>query len=105
MKHDLTLLTAERLSPTTATCTFEYNAAEHWTQPNGNTHGGAQATIYDICTTLVLAVINQPGFFGALGVTRSLNVTYLKPVPMGETYLVECEVCSSPVLFLYFSLW
>lgn len=26
------------------------------------------------------------------GVTRTLNVTYLRPVPLGETVLVECEV-------------
>lgn len=26
--------------------------------------------------------------------SRTLNVTYLKPVPVGETCIIECEVVS-----------
>jgi len=29
------------------------------------------------------------------GVTRTLNVTYLKPVPIGQTVLIESEVVSA----------
>jgi len=36
--------------------------------------------------------IARPGFWLFAGVTRTLNVTYLRPVPQGEEILIECEV-------------
>ena len=34
----------------------------------------------------------RPGFWSYLGVSRTLNVTYLRPAPEGSTVLVECEI-------------
>lgn len=56
-----------------------------------NLHGGCTATLFDVLTTFVLALVNRPGHWEYMGVTRTLNVTYLRPVPAGETVLIECE--------------
>ncbi|POS74689.1 hypothetical protein DHEL01_v206925 [Diaporthe helianthi] len=39
-------------------------------------------------------VVFKPGFWFWLGVSRTLNVTYLKPIPLGEEILVEAEILS-----------
>lgn len=41
---------------------------------------------------MALAPIAKPGFWAFAGVTRTLSVTYLRPVPEGEKVLIESEV-------------
>lgn len=56
-------------------------------------HGGCTATLFDACTTSALAPIAAPGFWAYAGVTRTLNVTYIQPVPVG----LEVEIVSTVV--------
>ncbi len=60
----------------------------------GNLHGGCCATLFDWCTTTAIVPVSTPNFWIYKGVSRTLNVTYLKPVPEGEVVLIESEVLS-----------
>ncbi|PBP19616.1 thioesterase superfamily protein [Diplocarpon rosae] len=71
---------------------FVYTVPPAHGNPLGNLHGGCTATIFDVCTTAALAPVARPGFWVGAGVSRTLHVTYLRPIPVGERVLVECEV-------------
>lgn len=58
----------------------------------GNLHGGAAATIFDMCTTIAAAPLAKEGFWDFGGVSRTLSVTYMRPVPVNIKVLVECTV-------------
>jgi acyl-coenzyme A thioesterase 13 len=56
-------------------------------------HGGAAGVIFDMSTTTALCPIARPGFWEFLGgVTRSLNISYLKPVPLNTTVRLSSKV-------------
>jgi len=71
---------------------FEYEVNKAHTNGLGNLHGGCCATIFDFCTSTALVPIAKPGFWTFVGVSRTLNVTYIRPMPVGEVVIVECEV-------------
>ncbi|KAI4596682.1 hypothetical protein KJ359_005024 [Pestalotiopsis sp. 9143b] len=60
----------------------------------GNLHGGCTATLFDSCTTWPLHLVNKPGFWTYMGVSRTLNCTYLLPIPVGTTVDIRCEILS-----------
>ncbi|KKA28919.1 hypothetical protein TD95_002489 [Thielaviopsis punctulata] len=74
-------------------CVFTYTVQDGDCNPI-NLHGGCIATLIDMLTSLSLVPVQKPGFWEFLGVSRTLNVTYLSPVGAGETVTVECEVVS-----------
>ncbi|KAF7562513.1 hypothetical protein G7046_g1627 [Stylonectria norvegica] len=73
-------------------CVFSYTIQPENCNRLRNLHGGCAATLFDFCTTLPLALVNRPGFWQFMGVSRTLNVTYMRPVPEGEEVLLECEI-------------
>ncbi|OIW29083.1 Thioesterase/thiol ester dehydrase-isomerase [Coniochaeta ligniaria NRRL 30616] len=75
-----------------ATVTFRFHVQQQHTNGLGNLHGGCNSTLFDFCTSTVLGMVNKPGYWFWLGVSRSLNVTYLRPVPVGESVLIESEL-------------
>lgn len=73
---------------------FKYTIQQNNCNRMGNAHGGFVASLFDWVTSMPLALVNKPGFWFWLGVSRTLNVTYLKPIPLGEEILVEAEILS-----------
>lgn len=55
-------------------------------------HGGAQALLVDMVTTMAVAPLSTEEFWHFGGLTRTLNVTCLKPVPGGDVVYADCEV-------------
>jgi acyl-coenzyme A thioesterase 13 len=57
-----------------------------------NLHGGCMASIFDFTTTLSLLMVSRPGFWQTMGVSQNLNITYLRPAPIGTELLIEVEI-------------
>jgi len=59
---------------------------------SGNLHGGAAATLLDYLTSTALVTIAKEGFMDGGHVSRTITMSYLRPVPLGAKVTVECEV-------------
>ncbi|KAI4725691.1 hypothetical protein E4T49_06570 [Aureobasidium sp. EXF-10728] len=88
----LSLLSITTPTPKTCLATFTYTPPSYYANPLGNLHGAAHALLYDNCTTLALAAVSSPGFWMLGGVSRVLDVKYVRGVKVGEEVTVECEV-------------
>ena len=47
-----------------------------------------------MCTSTALLSLGSTDFWINAGVSRTLNVTFLRPAPEGEACLLECEIVS-----------
>jgi acyl-coenzyme A thioesterase 13 len=88
MKSHLTLLSAT----STGSTEFSFKVVPEFCNRAGTLHGGAQAMIFDICTTTALAPLARDGFWQFVGVTRNLNISYLRPIPVGTNVVVVSDV-------------
>ncbi|KAK7698251.1 hypothetical protein SLS64_012717 [Diaporthe eres] len=76
-----------------ASCTTRLFIGAELGNYNGVMHGGAAGVIFDMLTTIALGPVARPGFWTFLGgVTRTLNISYLKAVPVGTTVIVHAYV-------------
>lgn len=74
------------------TTKWEMSIPSHLCNKSGNLHGGAAATLLDNMTSTALLTIAKPGFLDAGHVSRTITMSYLRPVPMGSRITIECEV-------------
>ncbi|EEQ29318.1 hypothetical protein McanMca71_004218 [Microsporum canis] len=56
----------------------------------GNLHGGCATTLIDNASSTLLLAMG--GYFSLGGVSRSLNMTFLRPVPEGTEISINCEL-------------
>lgn len=71
---------------------WEMEIGSHLCNKTGNLHGGAAATILDNLTSTALLTIAKPGFLDGGHVSRTITMSYLRPVPMGSKVTIDCEV-------------
>jgi acyl-coenzyme A thioesterase 13 len=88
------LTAATKHSPTHTQMTFQFRVLPKYLNPNGTLHGAAQSLFFDACTTMLLwPIARQPDFWATYGVSRSLNVVYVRPAFVGDLLTLESEVC------------
>ncbi|KAJ4379095.1 hypothetical protein N0V86_005136 [Didymella sp. IMI 355093] len=74
---------------------YELYIAPGFSNLNNVMHGGAAGVIFDMSTTTALCPVARPGFWEFMGgVTRTLNISYLKAVPIGTTVRLVSRVMS-----------
>ncbi|KAL2426941.1 hypothetical protein ABEF95_000760 [Exophiala dermatitidis] len=71
---------------------WEMEIGPHLCNKSNNLHGGAAATILDTLTSTALLTIARPGFLDGGHVSRTITMTYLRPVPNGSKVSIECEI-------------
>ena len=92
------VLSVERPSETTARVVYRFKVLREYLNPSNTLHGGMSGGLYDTATSWMLRVIGKPGFWMNAGVSRSLNITFLRPAAEGEVLLMDCEVSLAVLL-------
>jgi acyl-coenzyme A thioesterase 13 len=90
MRDHLKLVSATAVPKVTAV--FEFKVVRALCNRLDNMHGGAISLVYDMCTTMAMAPVSKLDFWFFGGVSRTLSVTFLRPVKLGMEILVECEL-------------
>jgi hypothetical protein len=72
---------------------WRFPAQKEYLNVNRQYAGGAQAAVHDTCTAWTLLTVAKPGFRSSLGSTRTLNVSFLKALKLGDVVSLECKVC------------
>ncbi|OAL51198.1 thioesterase family protein-like protein [Pyrenochaeta sp. DS3sAY3a] len=74
---------------------YELYISPNFSNLNNVMHGGAAGVIFDMSTTTALCPVARPGFWEFMGgVTRSLNISYLKAVPINTKVRLNSKVVS-----------
>ncbi|KAK5095901.1 hypothetical protein LTR70_003220 [Exophiala xenobiotica] len=60
-----------------------------------NLHGGAACTLLDNLTSTALLTIAREGFLDGGHVSRTITMTYLRPVPVGTKVRMVCTAVSA----------
>ena len=71
---------------------FEFTVTAAMCNKSGNLSGGFAATVLDTATSMCLLTAAKPGFMDGGSVSRSLNCTFLRPLPIGSKVRLVGEV-------------
>ncbi|KAF2669063.1 thioesterase family protein-like protein [Microthyrium microscopicum] len=78
------------------TVLFELLMDSKYSNLNDVMHGGAFGVVFDMLTTTALGPLAKPDFYFFMGgVTRTLNISYLRAIPIGTTIRVRSWVVSA----------
>ena len=77
-----------------ATAIFEVTIEPYLCNLSGFLHGGAASTILDNLTSTIMHVAARKGLMEFGSVSRTLTVTFLRPVPMWAKVRIEVEMVS-----------
>lgn len=77
MEENVKLTRFDRQSSETSVAVFTFKVEKFYCNFSGNLHGGAQATIYDVLTSIMLQAVGNFTHWGNAGVSRNLSVTYV----------------------------
>ncbi|EKG19215.1 Histidine phosphatase superfamily clade-1 [Macrophomina phaseolina MS6] len=84
--------TSDDKSAPLSTVVFELRITPDLCTPEGSVHGGVVPLIFDITTSSAINAAAKPGFWDNSHSSRTLSCSYLRPVKMGETVLIESEL-------------
>jgi acyl-coenzyme A thioesterase 13 len=101
--------------PSSSSITFKFKTNEVMKNVPGNVHGGCATTIADNLSSWTL--LADPRYWGKnkplvqivihvsqeLGVSRNLNLTFVRPIPIGVDILFKCTLVSSSRRYTYFT--
>lgn len=80
---------ATQLTKNTGRLVVRFPVQEIYLNPGGSLQGGLQAALFDVISSWVFAFAdNWPG----TGISRTINMSYIRPAPAGEVLLMDCEV-------------
>lgn len=89
---DLKLLSASQEKQSVR---YAFNVTPSLCNRAGNLHGGAATSLFDTLTTTALLTVAKEGYWDSLGVSRTLTVTFLRPLPMGTKVFLDCKVLAA----------
>jgi len=73
--------------------TWELAITPAYANLNNVMHGGAAGVIFDMCTTTALGPVMKHGYWEFLGgVSRTINISYLRAIPIGTTVRLHSQV-------------
>lgn len=82
-------------SQSTQSIRYALTVLPHLCNIAGSLHGGAAATLFDTLTSSALITIAKPGYWDTLAVSRTLTVTFLRPISLGTKVFLDCEVVAA----------
>ena len=80
---------------TTGLTTWSFTVPPNALNKGGTLHGGAAATLMDTLTSMSVTAVAKEGYLDCGHVSRTLTVSYLRPLRQGERCIVETEMISA----------
>lgn len=90
MANDLQLISAT--GPPDVRAVFELDVIKKYTNTMANMQGGAVSLAFDMATMLAISPYATKSFWRLGGVSRTLGVTFLRPIKLGMRVVIDCEV-------------